>query len=90
VLNTVASLKVPKQRPVPCWYSVPPSLPVSFCLLFIAFLYAQPSDALAAVKRGAMERLIPILMTALAAGLALVPLALSAGDIIRPAEFDGT
>ncbi len=38
------------------------------------------SDALAAVRRGAMERLIPILMTALAAGLALVPLALSAGE----------
>ena len=37
-------------------------------------------DALTAVKRGAMERLIPILMTALAAGLALVPLALSAGE----------
>ncbi len=37
-------------------------------------------NALAAVKRGAMERLIPILMTALAAGLALVPLALSAGE----------
>jgi Cu/Ag efflux pump CusA len=36
--------------------------------------------ALAAVKRGAIERLIPILMTALAAGLALVPLALSAGE----------
>jgi CzcA family heavy metal efflux pump len=33
-----------------------------------------------AVKRGAEERLIPILMTALAAGLALVPLALSAGQ----------
>jgi Cu/Ag efflux pump CusA len=30
--------------------------------------------------RGAEERLIPILMTALAAGLALVPLALSAGQ----------
>jgi CzcA family heavy metal efflux pump len=29
-----------------------------------------------AVRRGAMERLVPILMTALAAGLALVPLAL--------------
>lgn len=36
-------------------------------------------DALAAVTRGAEERLVPILMTALAAGLALVPLALSAG-----------
>lgn len=33
-----------------------------------------------AVKRGAEERLIPILMTALAAGLALVPLALSGGQ----------
>ena len=30
--------------------------------------------------RGATERLIPILMTALAAGLALVPIALSAGE----------
>lgn len=38
------------------------------------------NDALAAVKRGAMERLIPILMTALAAGLALIPLALSTGE----------
>ncbi len=37
-------------------------------------------DALTAVKRGAVERLVPILMTALAAGLALVPLALSAGE----------
>ncbi|MDP2811691.1 MAG: efflux RND transporter permease subunit [Rhodocyclaceae bacterium] len=33
-----------------------------------------------AVRRGAEERLIPILMTALASGLALVPLALSAGQ----------
>jgi CzcA family heavy metal efflux pump len=32
-----------------------------------------------AVRRGAIERLVPILMTALAAGLALIPLALAAG-----------
>jgi Cu/Ag efflux pump CusA len=37
-------------------------------------------DAAQAVKRGAEERLVPILMTALAAGLALVPLALAAGQ----------
>lgn len=37
-------------------------------------------DVAEAVKRGAEERLIPILMTALAAGLALVPLALSGGQ----------
>lgn len=45
-------------------------------------LYANEhvNDALTAIRRGAMERLIPILMTALAAGLALVPLALSAGQ----------
>jgi CzcA family heavy metal efflux pump len=36
-------------------------------------------DVVTAVRRGAEERLVPILMTALAAGLALVPLALSAG-----------
>jgi CzcA family heavy metal efflux pump len=38
------------------------------------------SDPLQAVRRAAIERLVPILMTALAAGLALVPLALSAGE----------
>ena len=38
------------------------------------------TDFRAAVTRGATERLVPILMTALAAGLALVPIALSAGE----------
>lgn len=38
------------------------------------------TDPLEAVMRGARERLIPILMTAFAAGLALVPLALAAGE----------
>ncbi|MEO5818912.1 MAG: efflux RND transporter permease subunit [Vicinamibacteraceae bacterium] len=37
-------------------------------------------DFRAAVIRGATERVVPILMTALAAGLALVPIALSAGE----------
>ncbi|WP_265944320.1 efflux RND transporter permease subunit [Dechloromonas sp. A34] len=37
-------------------------------------------DAREAVVRGAEERLVPILMTALAAGLALVPLALASGQ----------
>jgi Cu/Ag efflux pump CusA len=37
-------------------------------------------DLRTAVIRGASERLVPILMTALAAGLALVPIALSAGE----------
>ena len=36
-------------------------------------------DVAMAVRRGAVEWLLPILMTALAAGLALIPLALSAG-----------
>jgi len=38
------------------------------------------ASPLAAVTRGATERLIPILMTALAAGLALIPLALAIGQ----------
>jgi Cu/Ag efflux pump CusA len=38
------------------------------------------SDFTTAGVRGASERLVPILMTALAAGLALVPIALSAGE----------
>jgi Cu/Ag efflux pump CusA len=38
------------------------------------------SDFKDAVRRGAMERLAPILMTALSAGLALVPLALAGGQ----------
>ncbi len=38
------------------------------------------TDFRRAVIRGATERLVPILMTALAAGLALVPIALSAGE----------
>jgi CzcA family heavy metal efflux pump len=37
-------------------------------------------DFRTAVERGAHERLIPILMTALAAGLALIPLARAAGE----------
>jgi Cu/Ag efflux pump CusA len=38
------------------------------------------TDFREAVERGARERLIPILMTAMAAGLALVPLALGGGQ----------
>jgi Cu/Ag efflux pump CusA len=37
-------------------------------------------DLREAVERGARERLIPILMTAMAAGLALIPLALGSGQ----------
>jgi CzcA family heavy metal efflux pump len=38
------------------------------------------TDFRQAVERGAQERLVPILMTAMAAGLALIPLALAAGE----------
>jgi CzcA family heavy metal efflux pump len=38
------------------------------------------TDFREAVERGAQERLLPILMTAMAAGLALIPLAMAAGE----------
>ncbi|MEP3049752.1 MAG: efflux RND transporter permease subunit [Erythrobacter sp.] len=38
------------------------------------------SDLAEAVRRGAEERLVPILMTAISAGLALVPLAIAMGE----------
>jgi len=54
-------------------------------LMMIAHLYHLVEsegvrDPTAAVRRAAMERLSPILMTALAAGLALIPLALGVGE----------
>jgi CzcA family heavy metal efflux pump len=42
--------------------------------------YEGVTDFRLAVIRGATERVVPIMMTALAAGLALVPIALSAGE----------
>jgi Cu/Ag efflux pump CusA len=38
------------------------------------------ADFREAVERGARERLVPILMTAMAAGLALIPLAMASGE----------
>ena len=38
------------------------------------------TDFREAVERGTRERLLPILMTAMAAGLALIPLAMAAGE----------
>lgn len=42
--------------------------------------YEGVTDPKEAVRRGAIERLVPILMTALTAGFALVPLALAGGQ----------
>lgn len=42
--------------------------------------WQEEKSFMQAIRQGAMERLNPILMTALTAGLALIPLALSAGE----------
>ena len=47
------------------------------------------TDFMNAVVRGATERVVPILMTALAAGLALVPIALAAANRQRNSGADG-
>ena len=48
------------------------------------------TDFREAVERGARERLVPILMTAMAAGLALIPLALGGGQSgQRDSDADG-
>jgi Cu/Ag efflux pump CusA len=48
----------------------------------IKYLQAREgvADLAEAVRRGAEERLVPILMTAISAGLALVPLAIAMGE----------
>ena len=43
-------------------------------------LRKEGNEFMQAIRQGAMERLNPILMTALTAGLALIPLALAAGE----------
>lgn len=44
------------------------------------YLRREGKEFIQAIRQGAMERLNPILMTALTAGLALIPLALAAGE----------
>ncbi len=44
------------------------------------YLQREGKEFMQAIRQGAMERLNPILMTALTAGLALIPLALAAGE----------